>query len=58
MQKDIRVPIWFFFLLAILYLLGIGIDTMDVDASQYAEMSREMSNSSTRFFCTIEAITI
>lgn len=50
MQKDIRVPIWFFFLLAILYLLGIGIDTMDVDASQYAEMSREMSNSSNPLF--------
>lgn len=50
MQKDIRVPIWFFFLLAILYLLGIGIDTMDVDASQYAEMSREMSTSSNPLF--------
>lgn len=39
------IPFWIFILLAALYFLSIGVDTMDVDASQYAEMSREMSRS-------------
>ncbi len=38
-----KIPFWVFLLLAGLYFLSIGVDTMDVDASQYAEMSREMS---------------
>jgi len=32
-------------LLIPVYIIGFGIDIMDIDASQYAEMSREMSNS-------------
>ena len=46
MQKTPKVPFWIFLVLAALYFLSIGVDTMDVDASQYAEMSREMSESS------------
>lgn len=34
-----------FLLLMTIYFCSIGIDTMDVDASQYASMSREMSES-------------
>ena len=34
-----------FLLLIAIYFCSIGIDTMDVDASQYASMSREMSES-------------
>ncbi|HTN46416.1 MAG TPA: glycosyltransferase family 39 protein [Flavipsychrobacter sp.] len=45
MQKMPKVPFWVFILLAALYFLAIGVNTMDVDASQYAEMSREMSSS-------------
>jgi 4-amino-4-deoxy-L-arabinose transferase-like glycosyltransferase len=37
-----KIPFWVFIILAILYFSAIRIDTMDVDASQYAEMSREM----------------
>lgn len=37
-----KVPFWIFILLAVLYFSAIRVDTMDVDASQYAEMSREM----------------
>jgi 4-amino-4-deoxy-L-arabinose transferase-like glycosyltransferase len=37
-----KVPFWIFVLIAILYFCAIGIDTMDVDASQYAGISREM----------------
>jgi 4-amino-4-deoxy-L-arabinose transferase-like glycosyltransferase len=50
MQKTLKVPFWIFILLAAIYFLSIGIDTMDVDASQYAEMSREMSTSSQPLF--------
>ncbi|MBI3883762.1 MAG: glycosyltransferase family 39 protein, partial [Sphingobacteriales bacterium] len=39
MQKGI---IWFFAVVCAIYLIGFGIDVMDVDASQYASMSREM----------------
>lgn len=45
MQQLPKIPFWIFILLAALYFLSIGVDTMDVDASQYAEMSREMSMS-------------
>ena len=37
-----KVPFWVFIVIALLYLTAVRIDTMDVDASQYAEMSREM----------------
>lgn len=40
-----KVPSWIFIVIAILYCCAVGIDTMDVDASQYAEMSREMMQS-------------
>lgn len=40
-----KVPFWIFVLLAILHLSAFYIDVMDVDASQYAEMSREMMSS-------------
>lgn len=38
-------PIWMIALLGILYFLAVDVDTMDVDASQYAAMSREMMES-------------
>jgi 4-amino-4-deoxy-L-arabinose transferase-like glycosyltransferase len=41
MQKNIIVV---FGALLLVYCIGLGIDIMDIDASQYAEMSREMSN--------------
>src|SRR4051812_32154725 len=40
-----KVPFWVFILLALLYFSAVRVDTMDVDASQYAEMSREMAKS-------------
>jgi 4-amino-4-deoxy-L-arabinose transferase-like glycosyltransferase len=40
-----KVPFWVFILIAILYFTSIRVDTMDVDASQYAEISREMMKS-------------
>lgn len=38
-----KIPNWVFIILALLHFSAIRIDTMDVDASQYAEMSREMA---------------
>lgn len=38
-----KVPFWIFLVLAVLYFSSARVDVMDVDASQYAEMSREMS---------------
>ena len=41
-----RKIIFFFFLfVCIVYLTGFGIDVMDIDAAQYASMSREMLTS-------------
>jgi len=40
-----KVPFWVFIVIAVLYFTAIRVDTMDVDASQYAEMSREMLRS-------------
>ena len=37
-----KVPFWVFIVIAILYFSAVRVDTMDIDASQYAEMSREM----------------
>ncbi len=37
--------IYFILFLIPVYFIGFGIDIMDIDASQYAEMSREMSKS-------------
>ena len=39
MKKNIY---FIFFLLIIVYIIGFGIDVMDIDASQYASMSAEM----------------
>lgn len=38
-----KIPSWIFILLALLYFSAARVDVMDVDAAQYAEMSREMS---------------
>ncbi|XZF13113.1 glycosyltransferase family 39 protein [Chitinophagaceae bacterium MMS25-I14] len=38
-----KVPNWVFALLAILLFSAIRVDIMDIDAAQYAEMSREMA---------------
>ena len=40
-----KVPFWVFILIAILYLTAARVATMDIDASQYAEISREMLKS-------------
>lgn len=40
-----QFPLWLFALLALLYFSAARVDIMDIDASQYAEMSREMANS-------------
>ncbi len=40
-----KVPFWVFIFIALLYFTAIRVDTMDVDASQYAEISREMLKS-------------
>ena len=40
-----KVPFWVFIFIAVLYFTAIRVDTMDVDASQYAEISREMLKS-------------
>lgn len=37
-----KIPFWVFMLIAIIYLSSVRVDTMDIDASQYASMSREM----------------
>lgn len=40
-----KIPFWIFIITGILYFTAVRVDTMDVDASQYAEMSREMMRS-------------
>lgn len=40
-----KIPNWVFVLLAILHLSAFRVDMMDIDATQYAEMSREMAQS-------------
>jgi len=40
-----KIPFWIFIVIGVLYFTAIRVDTMDVDASQYAEMSREMMHS-------------
>lgn len=37
-----KIPTWVFILLAILHISAIRVGVMDIDASQYAEISREM----------------
>lgn len=38
-----RIPIWIFILIATLYFSATRVDIMDIDATQYAEISREMA---------------
>lgn len=40
-----KIPNWVFILLAILHLSAFRVDMMDIDATQYAEISREMAES-------------
>ena len=40
-----KVPFWVFIFIAILYFTAARVDIMDIDASQYAEISREMMKS-------------
>ena len=40
-----KVPFWVFIFIALIYFSAIRVDTMDIDASQYAEISREMMKS-------------
>ncbi len=41
-----RIPFWIFLLILLLHVPGLFVDIMDIDASQYAEMAREMRFSS------------
>jgi 4-amino-4-deoxy-L-arabinose transferase-like glycosyltransferase len=40
-----RIPLWVFVIIAALYFSAIRVDIMDIDATQYAEISREMAQS-------------
>lgn len=40
-----KIPTWVFILLAILHISAVRVGVMDIDASQYAEISREMMES-------------
>lgn len=40
-----KIPTWIFVLLAILHISAVRVGVMDIDASQYAEISREMMES-------------
>lgn len=38
-----RIPFWIFVIIAALYFSAVRVDLMDIDATQYAEISREMA---------------
>lgn len=40
-----KVPLWIFLLIAALHISAVRVGIMDIDASQYAEISREMAES-------------
>ena len=40
-----KVPFWVFIIIAVVYFSAVRVDVMDVDASQYAEISREILKS-------------
>ena len=40
-----RIPFWVFIVVALLHLSAVRVDIMDIDATQYAEISREMAES-------------
>jgi 4-amino-4-deoxy-L-arabinose transferase-like glycosyltransferase len=44
-SANVRIPFWVFVLIAAVYALALRVDIMDIDASQYAEISREMARS-------------
>lgn len=44
-DKMPKIPFWVFVIIGLLYFTSVRVDTMDVDASQYAEISREMMRS-------------
>ncbi len=44
-SASVRIPFWIFVLIAAVYALALRVDIMDIDASQYAEISREMARS-------------
>ncbi|MBX2905104.1 MAG: glycosyltransferase family 39 protein [Taibaiella sp.] len=44
-DKMPKIPFWIFVIIGLLYFTSVRLDTMDVDASQYAEISREMMKS-------------
>ncbi len=50
MNQIPKVPFWIFIVLAALYFSAARLDVMDIDASQYAEMSREMTQQSNWLF--------
>ena len=39
----LKIPLWIFLIIGALYFCAVRVDIMDIDASQYAEISREMS---------------
>ena len=40
-----KIPFWVFVVVALIYFTSVRVDTMDIDASQYASMSAEMLKS-------------
>ncbi len=40
-----RIPAWIFALILLVHIPALFVDVMDIDASQYAEMAREMGSS-------------
>lgn len=40
-----KIPFWIFIVVALLHLSALRVDVMDIDAAQYAEISREMMES-------------
>lgn len=40
-----KIPFWVFIIVGLLYFTAVRVDIMDIDASQYAEISREMMHS-------------
>ncbi len=42
-KNRLRIPFWVFLIIAVLYFSAARVDLMDIDATQYAEISREMA---------------
>jgi len=45
-----KIPFWVFIILAAIHFTAVRVDVMDIDAAQYAEMSREMMESKNWLF--------